>query len=425
MKQRRKRFCSILCVCLFLIGCTEAQSGNDVGSLIWDEMPALEYGSLYTEKLTRLSWNSGRTEATSVFNIAETEKGWYKEHLGWLYFADKANPSSWIPVCGKPDCDHQMNCTALMEGGEFSVTDNGIQFLESQRMLGPVEISIVEMGYAGNDKHVVKTVEEAKINSEGGFGTLGFGNQWIIFTSQLNSDGTYQNRGIRVTENGSQVFLEKNGTDVALPRISSTASEFALYGDQYFYSTVLDQSGSTIFRFDGDALVQNDISGLTVFGGYLSGNTLRYFQPGDGYYDVDIVTREETRLCDAQTSGGYAAVLLPNCILESSLLYPASRDTRIPGMEHQMAVFDGQQWHDVTLPEELRLTSQKQYLSPLCVTSDAVLLGYTTTEKVFVEVQGQDEPDLQLYCNMILYRIPLGMEEWKLEYCGTLYQPKV
>ena len=126
-----------------------------------------------------------------------------------------------------------------------------------------------------------------------------------------------------------------------------------------------------------------DISQLPAKYGYLSGDTLRYFQMNDGYYDINIKTGDKVKLADAQLENSFASIVLPNCILESTLMaYNAnnSADFYTEGMAHEMRLFDGQKWHSVALPDNLVNTGGKIQMRIAAVTSDKIILTFVDFE---------------------------------------------
>ena len=133
-------------------------------------------------------------------------------------------------------------------------------------------------------------------------------------------------------------------------------------------------------------------------GAYFAGNVIRYFESGYGYYDVDITTGEETYLAAARLKNSKATILLPNCVVETTLGSP----THPAGEEHALEIFDGEQWHRVTLPEELQYGKNLTFFSPVSVASDCILFIY----------QGENER----FC----YQVKLGQENWVLEPFGQV-----
>ena len=133
-------------------------------------------------------------------------------------------------------------------------------------------------------------------------------------------------------------------------------------------------------------------------GGYLSGNVLRQFRTGDGCYDIHVETGEEVLLAPVRLENSNASVLLPNCIVETTL----GSQTHPAGEEHSLEIFDGEQWHRVALPEELQYLKNITFFAPVSVASDCILFIY----------QGEDER----FC----YQAKLSHENWGLEPFGQV-----
>ena len=140
---RFKSICALACLCAAMItGCAEQPaSASAMGSCVFETMPTLTYGSLESEKLQVLPWNSGRCEATSLNAMAETETGFYQACAIRLYYADKENLSSWIPVCSDPTCTHYGNCDSYISTGRFLVSNEKIIYEESPQAVPVMEKS--------------------------------------------------------------------------------------------------------------------------------------------------------------------------------------------------------------------------------------------------------------------------------------------
>ena len=112
-----KRTMSILLVMLMtlamLSGCQKQDDLPAITESMEWEVPKLNYGVLEYEKLAVVPWYSGRTEATSLNAMAETETGFYQVCARWLYYADKLDLSNLVPVCGDPSCSHTDNGDAI------------------------------------------------------------------------------------------------------------------------------------------------------------------------------------------------------------------------------------------------------------------------------------------------------------------------
>ena len=148
-----------------------------------------------------------------------------------------------------------------------------------------------------------------------------------------------------------------------------------------------------------------DASQLPLWGGYLSGSTVRCFIPGDGYYDIDLLTGEQTSLASAQLAQSKATILQPNCIIETTLLNPEAAVEK-----QEMRFFDGQQWHTVTLPEEL--------LSP----DDTFEVVGLASDRVIFTVRQRHAYDPEKD-TMVWYCMKLGGETYTVEPMGTFQKP--
>ena len=66
-------------------------------------------------------------------------------------------------------------------------------------------------------------------------------------------------------------------------------------------------------------------------------------------------------------------------------------------MIHALYVFDGENWHDVELPEELKNARKSEFILVQAVTSDSILFLHS-------DASGR-----------VFYRIDLNAKQWKLE----------
>lgn len=154
-----------------------------------------------------------------------------------------------------------------------------------------------------------------------------------------------------------------------------------------------------------------DIANIPVIGSYISSDTLRYFISNEGYYDMEIQTGKTVKLVDAQLENSIAHIVLPNCIVESTLLGRDSLPLRTVGKKHQMKLFDGVIWREVTMPTELINADNTIYLTLEAVTSSNILLicwEYGTTGATGISQ---------------LYQIDLSSDELTIEYCTELSVP--
>lgn len=405
----------IMAVMLLLTGCKQEINQGAMGSEIWEEMPEFTYGIIESEKLETQQWNSGRCEAVSDNFMAETENGYYWGFGNILYYADKTNPETWVFVCSQADCMHgdRKQCLAYIETGYFVIKNDRIHFLESSGLYPQLYDKekntelLLSMNADGTDKQIAYAIEDAVLTDAGSFSFFLTDEHWINLISAFQTDGSVVTRLFRVTEEGVSEIPIADSNGSASHYIRSGRSN-RLHGDKVFWCSALNNAPGMYYRFVDDVLQQVDLTGLELFGAYLSGNTLRCFRPSDGYYDVNLQTREETKTADAQSNSSYAEILLPNCIIESTLLGWNSLKSRASNMDHTMKLFDGQQWYDVKLPESLLNAPDSCYLICQSVTSNAIFL------------YSQDDANpliTSVYC------IYLNTETPELLYCGDLPYP--
>lgn len=181
-----------------------------------------------------------------------------------------------------------------------------------------------------------------------------------------------------------------------------------IFGDEAFGSLMMDPGFSVAFRLKDRELTGTDLSGLPWTGSYLSGDTLRVFKPGEGYYAVDLTTREEMKLADPQLENSWAYIVQPNCIFESAILGKESMAERVAEEAYGFNFFDGKIWWDVALPEELMGLEEDGYLELMTLGSDRA---------IFLLVQGKGT-EKKLYP----YQLLLGTDQPTLEAIGELKQ---
>jgi len=398
---------SLCLLCTLFSGCNQ-QVGNSgpgaMGSQVWEVM-SLTYGVLEAEPLSVLPWNSGRCEATSQNTLAETELGYYYFCNGFLYYADKSDLNHWILLCNRPDCKHWdlgAKCDAHIVSGQFVIKDGRIFFQGSTsifRDLFPHKGNgrfLISMAPDGTDKQLAYVIEESILPGGGNSMAALSSTQWVYLTEQLDKNGDTVYHFYCTTDAGSVEFATKSGADLGM------YLERHPYGEEAYYCNVLGSAEYGCYRFAEGNMTETECSGLEMEGAYLYGNTLRVFRPNDGYYDVDLTTREEMRLASARMENSKAAVILPNCILESTLL---NNSADIPAVTHKMELFDGRKWREVTLPEELMNVE----------TGRTLIIESVNSDSIFLRSKKNDTASL--------YRISLANEELRLEHCSDIVTP--
>ena len=418
--MKKRIVCMVLALCLIgtlFAGCSQQKIiRGEVGSEIWKEAPPLTYGVLEAEPLALLPWNCGRMEFTSQYHTAETELGYYFSNFGVMFFADKVNLSNWVPVCSKPDCSHptswsygEERCDAYDFSYEFVIKNNRIYFSDRATSYYPqiskddVGISVlVSTSFDGSDRRLEYSISGFPPSNDGNGMSILTGNQWLYLFEAMDKNGKFLPFLSIVSEEGTKTIpVESHDSDLLYDMV------LEVYGDEAFTFPYLATYDYSVFRYIDGQLVETDLSGLDTTGAYLSGNTLRVFRPGDGYYDVNLTTREEVFLAPAQLENSGAKIALPNCIIETTLL-----SSEKPGEEgHRTSIFDGQTWREVTLPEELVHTDKNiaQNHPSYTICSDCILLFLHDRSDGYIPS---------------LYRIPLTDGELKAEFCSKIFIPE-
>lgn len=412
----KKGILLLLCVVMLLCGCTgkpepavdpTATNGEQVpegsqeketshslamGSDIWLEFPTLTYGVMEYEKLKVLPWNSGRCEATSFDSMAETALGFYMCPMNRLYYADKADLSNWVPVCGNPDCKHLgTSCDAFVQYREFVIKGDRIYYhsmsgVDNELYGGGATMFLASMAANGTNKrleYAPDTYVPTTILQDMAFLTSG---QYLYNVIGMNADGSATAYSYMVTASGEETIqqVEIPDADEVGSAALRSGRAIPIYGDRLMFNGIICQTPTTYLRGITGEPEAIDLAELPAFFGYLSGDVLRFFRSNDGYYDMNIKTGEETKLADAQLENSFACVTLPNCIVESTLMtYASSRSEEYytDGMNHTMKLFDGETWHTVSLPEELEKAGAKVGTRIHAVTSDSVIFTVVFMDK--------------------------------------------
>ena len=414
--QKRIMWSILFLMLILLSGCGRKEP---ITTAAWAEMPPLTYGQLSHEKLDVLPWNSGRCETTSLSAMAETEAGFYFVFHRWLYYADKANPENWIVVCSDPTCTHYEECSAVISSGRFMISGDSVIYEASPGSIPVGKIKgngylLASKNLNGTFRKTEYVLEDMLTSGRSVTGSLLLPDRWLCQKYELTPEGQLSGQLYNVTQKGVQLIGTLDDFDIlnTPPALVDVAYQFALNGDRYFTSGILDSTGKKIFGFSNDQLTEVDISGLTLRGSYISGKTLRFFRENEGYFDRDLESGEEVFLAPAQMENSYSTILLPNCILESTMLLPASTRTRSLGAENKLSFFDGEAWHDVELPEELKHAGKETFLTPLTVTSRSIVLCCMKPASPTSVYTAQ------------MYQISLDAEQKDLEYWAEIAIPE-
>ena len=405
----KRYICLLLAMLLLLAGCREEEQlvvDPSITESLVMEVPKLNHGVLEYEKLKVEPWYCGRMEFTSGNTWAETEKGYYyyDSQDKILKYADKSDLSKWVPVCSKPHCQHTMyirGCNALLDGNTFLIKDGRIYYGTGTG--GTDEILYLKDGSTrviasraldGTDLRLEYYIDDAIMPAGGSEIDMLTAEFWLLNITIFNPDGTYINRSFRRTDDTLELVAETTTQEMKQYFVGGYTMLDGIIletcnGDTTFSNLLLSEVRGdppfSLYRYVDDTLERVEIEDyiFSHTARYLSGNTLRLYRPNDGYYDLDLTTRQETKVADSQLTDAQGGLSLPNCMIESS--------------GDQIVIFNGESWRQVQIPEELRDT--KWYTGP--VASDRIfLIGYG--------------PDGRTHLSQIM----LGKKTLDMEYCG-------
>ena len=153
---------------------------------------------------------------------------------------------------------------------------------------------------------------------------------------------------------------------------------YTKYGEGYEYPPI-----SCSADLSPEAQEMLELGELPINYAYLSGDVLRFFRSGYGYYDMNIRTGEEVKLADCQLENSRAVVALPNCILESTLLTPQSMETRMPGQTHRLMLFDGESWQRMD-PTFASSGQRSDFIMEFITVTQSLFEGFAITCLLFV-----------------------------------------
>ena len=402
----------LLCMALLICGC---QMNNNQSS---DSGCQLIYGTFETERLKAEPGNYGRSKELLAGAFVENETGYYRIADGCLYYADKTDLSEWVVVCPKPNCLHTVNegCVARAYTDNGMVFENGRFYFLAQAGThqhlynGGREVSgylLCSMAQDGSDMRMEHVCEEALLNGGGGLmGCFTFPGGYVVGLAKLNTDGTYTQQLWNIDGAQEQLLFEREYDEEIRPMANIYSARFlyGLRGDRAFCTGMFggDPFQNLCWVQDGE-LHTVSVDTIPYRLPYLSGNTLRAFATNDGYYDYDLLTGESVKLADPQLDNSGVFILQPNCILESTMIFsgvPEVEEKANQMEEQRLMFFDGQQWHEVRVPDEILAVMDTVYLGVRGLFSDCVIFSVT--------IDGAAR----------LYRMALSAKQYKLEYCG-------
>lgn len=353
--------------------------------------PKLNYGVLACEKLEVLPWYSGRTEATSFNWMAETEAGYYQNWL-YLMYADKTDLAGWTAVCKNPGCGHtNERCSAYTSYEYFVIKDNRIYTVSSTVGLpdyyrGDAQFILMSMDPDGDNRKLAYAIErQDRSSTPRAIQSVALPYGYFYSEYVLNTDGTHTQYVYRIQEDGTQTVMKMDTGDEYIYGLGGIDVYTGLYGDRNMI--IGDAYGpptewTKLYRLSKSELTPLDLpfdisSFRELKGCYLSGDIIRCYRQNDGYYDINISTGEEVKVADAQLKDAGAFIVLPNCILESTMAWENFEGEGVTPAEgeHKLILFDGERWRSVELPEELRIADAAQSFGVIAVTSDKIILS--------------------------------------------------
>ena len=412
-----KKLMSLLLASLLLLtfpGCGEEEPQ---GPVVY-EKPTFTPGTLESDLLKAEPGNYQRCADTTNLKLQEIETGYYMVDFGILYYADHTNLDAWFRVCADPSCSHDpLVCSAGLGGNGMYIEDNRLWFLDTDGInrlhAGDDGIYLVSTALNGTDWRWDYSFEEGKaVLSGGGLSSQVYQGGFLYAADILQTDGSYRYVIYLVDKDtGPKKIFETHYAEQPVISRDSLGRGLSdsIRGDLCILSAAFSENqkkNEVLCWLRNGEPVLSDVSQVSIEGAFLSGETLRCFLLGDGYYDLDLLTGDLTRLADAQLQNSGAIILQPNCIIESTLLIP---DNQVEA--HQMRLFDGKQWHTVTLPEGIDSTEA----APLTV-------GALGSDRVMF-YQRSSYKDAEFYNilreKVTLYQIKLGADGYVLEYMGT------
>lgn len=416
--RRNKAMLCLLMIAILLAACqNNIGSPGKMGSQYWTDFPALNADTMDAAALEVTTWDSGRLEATSYETMAETETGYYMVYMNHLFYSDKDNLNNWVPVCNEPNCGHTIDerCTAIVLSERIVIKNDRIFTLVNsgtypEIYTGKEAIVVMSMAANGTDKRLEYVLEEGVVSGSAGIAALLYSNQMLYNAIELLPDGSTTGHLYRITDAGTEKVT--TAENFAQQLIVSTPTNI-VHGVHLFSTTLLNETGKIFYYYENNALKALDITQLPGTGGYLSGQTLRYFKANDGYYDRDMETGENTYLAPARLENSRSRLLLPNCIIETTLFGSNSVIGNTTAQTHKMELYDGNIWRRVELPKELQVTDENSYISIMGISSDSVFIACHDGR--------MQTPEYNFAFSV--YRIPLGTETLKMEFCGTIEIP--
>ena len=326
-----KKFLCVMLTILLLLGASGCGEEVPQGPVTYAK-PTFTPGTMELEQLAAEPGNFDRISDTGNGDYLEIETGYYVNWAGYLYYAENTDLDTWYFVCNDPDCSHGYGCSSFIESNSVWYSDRRIYFTTDPSQYIPTAddegsiMALLGMELNGNNVTLIHSPEVSSSGVMSGYfetvpGGYLFGGQF------LRPDGKYDRLVfVYALEAGRKVLLQETGDDqLADCRTICAQHALDLNGDLSVISSFFPENSNyenTLCWFQDGESMFTDISQIPVWGGYLQDNIIRCFEPGKGYYDVDLLTGERTKLADAQLENSKARILQPNSIIETTLLNP-------------------------------------------------------------------------------------------------------
>ena len=412
-----KRVIRLLFICiglLFLAGCQEAPAEESYTQC------QLVPGTLETGVLRAQPGNYPERQCIFLSSdFAEIEAGYYRIFDNQLYYADKTDLDNWVLVCPDPDCSHQIteNCSAENLSGLY-IQDDRLYVLRETRQVAHLYPNgstlggsvLCSMALNGSDLRLEYAYEDALLSDGGSCCWYFLGDGIIASVIGMDTDGNQTANMWYIDQNGPRKIMEKPYHDPISVSTHPNLTTYGIRGDANFETYMIDGYPNWFCWFHEGQLQITDLHSMPFYrNSYLSGSTLRGFISNDGYYDYDLLTGEKVKLADARLENSSASVMQPNCIFESTLFFNFDPEIEAAAEQtgtHRLCFFDGSQWHDVTLPEDILSMTPSANLAINGLFTDRVLFSVNQGNGIY-----------------LLYEMRLDGEDYALQVCGSFSDP--
>lgn len=335
---------------------------------------------------------------TSEGTMAETVDGYYARLRNVLYYADKEDLNTWVPVCNAPECSHDYasSCTAYLGSG-FLMKDERLLTVRDMYDWEQGEKStygLYDMSLDGTEQHLVRTIENSSSNGSITMTEIS-GDAFYGFYSIMQTDGTWHNLVIKSDTQNDTVVFESNTENAAMGMGTSPSG---MRGDYAVYDYVLypaEASGKDLYRLSGEqAELIPEVQQFDLFGSYLRGDSLYRYEQNAGFFRTDISSGESEKLLEANLTDGHGFFFTEDFLVEANLYWGTAPE------EPEVLVYDGTQWKQIALPEDF-VYGENATFYPYAL----------TTEHMFFRIC-QDGKDY-------IYYIALADEEYTMSLCGV------